>query len=238
MPIAVVVGVGAQAIGVVGPPAAIGASRDAIEFFARTPQGTASCAIYSHYAGSTEAFCEGYLPGRESKATVNARGKVSICASSVTRSNHCRLGNAGDGTPTFPAGHKVSIGHFRCVVTRSGVRCVVTPSGKGFLFNPNKATRVGPRSSAASVGAPCTKRALEAAMRAAHSHARIASKRAFACDRGFAYAFAVVGSGGGGYEENLLFRAHGRRWKVVSRATYCNKPIVPARIKRAVCYSS
>ena len=85
---------------------------------------------------------------------------------------------------------------------------------------------------------PCTKRTLEAAMRRAHSHARVATKHSFGCDRGFAYAFAIVGSGAKGYEENLLFRASGRRWKVVSRAKYCNKPAVPARIKKAVCYSS
>jgi hypothetical protein len=86
--------------------------------------------------------------------------------------------------------------------------------------------------------APCTKRALEAAMRRAHSHARVATKHSFGCARGFAYAFAIVGSGAVSYEENLLFRASGRRWRVVSRAKYCNKPAVPARIKKAVCYSS
>jgi hypothetical protein len=86
--------------------------------------------------------------------------------------------------------------------------------------------------------APCTKRALEAAMRRAHAHARVASKRAFGCSGGFAYAFAIVGSGSTGFEENLLFRASGRRWKVVSRARYCSKSIVPTRIKKAVCNSS
>ena len=86
--------------------------------------------------------------------------------------------------------------------------------------------------------APCTKRALEVAMRRAHSHARVATTHSFGCARGFAYAFAIVGSGVKGYEENLLFRANGRRWKVVSRAKYCNKPAVPARIKKAVCYST
>jgi hypothetical protein len=86
--------------------------------------------------------------------------------------------------------------------------------------------------------APCTKRALEAAMRRAHSRARLATKHSFGCARGFAYAFAIVGSRANGYEENLLFRATGRRWRVVSRAKYCNKPAVPARIKKAVCNSS
>jgi hypothetical protein len=143
IPVAVAVGV--QAAGLVGVPAAMGARGKALEFLARTPQGTAACAVYDHYAGSTEAFCEGYLPGRESKATVNARGKVSICAWRVTRSNHCRLGNAGTNAPIYESGRKVTLGRFSCVVGHVGVRCVVTASGKGFLFNPNKATRVGPR---------------------------------------------------------------------------------------------
>jgi len=92
--------------------------------------------------------------------------------------------------------------------------------------------------SVSAASAPCTKRALEGAMRRAHTKARIATPRAFGCARGFAYAFAVVGSGTVGYEENLLFRASRGRWKVVSRARYCKQPIVPARIKKAVCYSS
>jgi hypothetical protein len=38
-------------------------------------------AIYDGYGGSAEALCESYRPGRESKATVNAQGKVLICTS-------------------------------------------------------------------------------------------------------------------------------------------------------------
>jgi hypothetical protein len=88
--------------------------------------------------------------------------------------------------------------------------------------------------SAASASAPCTKRALEAAMRRGHTHAHIATKHAFGCGGGFAYAFAVTA----GFEENLLFKAAGRRWNVVSRAKYCKKSVVPKRIKKAVCNSS
>jgi hypothetical protein len=144
--VAVAVTVGAQVAGLAGPPATLGAGRRAIEFFARTPRGTASCAIYDHYAGSTVAFCEAYLPRRESKATVDAKGKVSICASRFTHSDRCGLGNAADNTPTFRTGRKVTIGGFRCVVQRAGVRCVAVSSGRGFLFNPASAVRVGPRS--------------------------------------------------------------------------------------------
>ena len=101
-----------------GTPVAAAALKNAIEFFARTPHGTASCAIYDHYAGSTVAFCESFRPGRESKASVDGRGKVSICASKNTRADRCGLGNAGDNTPTYGAGRKVTVGAFRCAVER------------------------------------------------------------------------------------------------------------------------
>jgi hypothetical protein len=132
--------------GALGASAAGALPNKAIEFFARTARGTASCAIYDHYAGSTEAFCESFRPGRESKATVNASGKVSLCASKNTRADRCGLGNAGDNTPTFGKGRTVVMGAFRCVVEAEGVRCVVSASGKGFLFNPSRAVRVGPGS--------------------------------------------------------------------------------------------
>jgi hypothetical protein len=128
------------------PSTALAASRTAIEFFARTPHGNASCAIYDGYGGSAEAFCESYRPGRESKATVNAKGKVSICASHNTRTNDCGLGNAGLNTPTFGYGHRITVGRFRCAVLHSGVMCTTISSGKGFLFNPNRAVQVGPAS--------------------------------------------------------------------------------------------
>lgn len=120
------------------------ASRSAIEFFARTPHGVASCGIYEKYGGSTEAFCEGYQSGRQSKATVNAKGKVSICTSHNPRTDSCGLGNAGVDTPTFGYGHQVTVGRFRCAVQHNGVVCTTISSGKGFLFNPHRAVQVGP----------------------------------------------------------------------------------------------
>jgi hypothetical protein len=128
------------------PSTASAASRTAIEFFARTPHGDASCAIYDGYGGSTEAFCGSYRPGRESKATVNAQGKVSICTSHNPRTDNCGLGNAGVDTPTFGYGHRVTVGRFRCTVLHSGVMCTVISSGKGFLFNPSRAVQVRPAS--------------------------------------------------------------------------------------------
>jgi hypothetical protein len=82
--------------------------------------------------------------GRESKATVNAQGKVSICTSHNPRTDDCGLGNAGVNPPTFSYGHRVTVGRFRCTVLHSGVMCTVIASGKGFLFNPSRAVQVGP----------------------------------------------------------------------------------------------
>ena len=128
------------------PSGALSASRTAIEFFARTPHGVASCAIYDGYGGSAEAFCESYRPGRQSKATVNAKGRVSICASHNPRADNCGLGNAGLNTPTFGYGRRIAVGRFRCAVLHSGVMCTTISSGRGFLFNPSRAVRVGPAS--------------------------------------------------------------------------------------------
>lgn len=111
-----------------------------------------------------------------------------------------------------------------------------TSASRPSVARPAPAQGAADRTSRA--GAPCTKRALEAAIRRAHAHARIATKHAFGCARGFAYAFAITGTGAHGFEENLLFRASGRRWNLVSRAKYCKKPIVPTRVKKAVCFSS
>jgi hypothetical protein len=128
------------------PSRALSAPRTVIEFFARTPHGVASCAIYDGYGGGAEAFCESYLAGRQSKATVNAKGKVSICASRNPRTDSCGLGNAGLNTPTFGYGRRVTIGRFGCSVLHNGVMCTAISSGRGFLFNPTRAVRVGPTS--------------------------------------------------------------------------------------------
>lgn len=144
VPLAVMVALVLLATG--HPSRALSASRTAIEFFARTPHGVASCAIYDGYGGSAEAFCESYRPGRESKATVNAKGKVSICASHNTRTNNCGLGNAGLNTPTFGYGRRIAVGRFRCAVLHNGVMCTTISSGRGFLFNPIRAVQVGPGS--------------------------------------------------------------------------------------------
>jgi len=122
------------------------------------------------------------------------------------------------------------------VIAPATLALTVVGAPEASLASSGSASDVAQASAKAS--APCSKHALEAAMKRAHSHARIATKHSFGCGRGFAYAFAIVGRGTTAFEENLLFRASGRRWNVVSRAKYCNKPVVPERVKKAVCFSS
>ncbi|MHB8490866.1 MAG: hypothetical protein ACYDA6_01450 [Solirubrobacteraceae bacterium] len=129
-------------IGAAGAGAAAGPT--AIEFFARTPHGKASCGVSDLFGASAQAFCEAYRSGRQSKATVNARGEVSICIAHDPRTNRCDLGNAGVNTPTFGYGHAVTVGRFRCVVSHRGVVCTVHSTGIGFRFTPSRAVRIGP----------------------------------------------------------------------------------------------
>lgn len=115
----------------------------AVEFFARSPYGNISCAVYDGYAGPPIAFCESVGPRGESKTSLNAGGEVLTCSAHSTRTNSCGLGNAGVRTPTYNYGRKVAVGRFRCVVLRKGVECTVRATGAGFLFNPRKASSVG-----------------------------------------------------------------------------------------------
>ena len=128
---------------VAGPPAASAATRHAAEFFARNPQGTVSCAIYSGYAGVTQTLCESYSRSREAKTTLSASGRVSVCIGHNPTKDTCNLGNAGENAPTLGYGRRVAVGRFRCSVLRRGVKCTVAASGKGFLFNPKGTVAVG-----------------------------------------------------------------------------------------------
>jgi hypothetical protein len=119
------------------------ASPTAAEFFARSPHGGITCAMYDGGPGPSEALCESYSSKRESKATLEANGRVVACASRATTTNGCDLGNAGEDTPTLGYGKKVTVGRFRCVVERQGVKCTVLATGKGFLFNPAETVAVG-----------------------------------------------------------------------------------------------
>lgn len=115
----------------------------AAEFFARSPYGIISCAVYDGYGGPPVAFCESVGPHGESKTTLNASGEVLTCSSRSTRKDSCGLGNAGTRTPTYKPGHKVTVGRFRCVVVSKGVECSVRTTHEGFLFNPRKTVSVG-----------------------------------------------------------------------------------------------
>jgi hypothetical protein len=135
--------------GVVSPSAAgEGAARFArltvAEFHAPSPHGKGiTCAMYDRAREPGTVLCESYGPGRESIATLDAHGRVAICATRNPRENMCDLGNAGEGTPTFGYGRRITVGRFRCLVLRKGVECRITATGKGFLFNPARAVRVG-----------------------------------------------------------------------------------------------
>jgi hypothetical protein len=127
----------------VAPTAASAHPRTAIEFFARVGRVQISCAIYDGYAGGHEALCEQLGSRRVAIARLTPEGTVLTCESRHPSTSTCEVGNAGERTPTFRRGHRVSVGRFSCAVLRTGVRCVVAATGKGFLFGPHGAAAVG-----------------------------------------------------------------------------------------------
>jgi hypothetical protein len=148
--VACVLAVSAVLLGATAPGIAVAAHggggrgpRRAAEFFANGPRAHYSCAIYDRYHGTSEALCEDLGPGRVAHVTLNVEGEVITCASRSLATTKCPLGNAGERTPTFARGHRITIGRFRCEVLRAGVRCVVLATGKGFLFTARRTIAVG-----------------------------------------------------------------------------------------------
>lgn len=121
-----------------------GASQStASEFFVRFRRAGVACAMYDGH-GTTEVLCETSRSGFEAKATLTPSGRVLACSVHSSRlSNRCRLGNAGEHTPTYHAGRRITVGRFSCRVLTSAVKCIVTATGKGFLFSPTSIRRVG-----------------------------------------------------------------------------------------------
>jgi hypothetical protein len=115
----------------------------AMEFYAHSPYGSISCAVYNGYGGLSVAFCESVGPHGEAKTSLNASGEVQTCSSRTTQKDTCGLGNAGTRTPTYKDGRSVTVGRFRCAVLRKGVQCTVRATGVGFLFNPRTTSAVG-----------------------------------------------------------------------------------------------
>jgi hypothetical protein len=127
-----------------GPSAAGAAPSNASEFFVHLSGARSlSCAIYDGYAGSTEALCEFVSRNTQTKATLSADGSVLLCRTHSVTSNRCDLGNAGEGSPTYRTGKRVSVGRFTCAVEPAGVRCTVSATGKGFLLGPRRLRGVG-----------------------------------------------------------------------------------------------
>jgi hypothetical protein len=139
-----VVAAGAVSPSVAGASAARPARLTAAEFHAPSPRGKEiTCAMYDRAREPGTVLCESYGPGRESKAALDAQGRVALCATHNSPANTCDLGNAGVGTPTYGYGRQVTVGRFRCLVMRKGVECKIVATGKGFLFSPARAVRVG-----------------------------------------------------------------------------------------------
>jgi hypothetical protein len=115
-----------------------------MEFHAHSPLGKyITCAMYDRPSEPGNVLCETYGPGRESTATLDAKGRVGLCATYNLQRNPCPEGNAGEGTPTLGYGTRVTVGRFRCLILRKGVQCTVIATGEGFLFNPAKEIRIG-----------------------------------------------------------------------------------------------
>ncbi len=136
-----------------GATAAGSARVTAVEFRAPNPSGKGiTCAMYDGPGEPANVLCESYGPGRESTATLDAKGRVGLCSTYNFRVKPCPLGDAGTGTPTFHYGRQVTVGRFHCAVTRQGVECRVRATGAGFLFSPRRERRIG-GAAAARIGA-------------------------------------------------------------------------------------
>lgn len=117
-------------------------------FLTRAPGGGVECGLvdapgptYNH-----QVFCESHrlhkLLLQEAKLTPD--GQVVICIEHGVRNPYgCNFGNAGEGTPTYRSGKRVTVGRFRCVVLRTGVKCLVIATGQGFLMTLDKVIPVG-----------------------------------------------------------------------------------------------
>jgi hypothetical protein len=111
------------------------------EFFVGTAAGV-GCFMLSEAAGAMAA-CYTQTRNYTQKATLNVAGEVQVCAHHVhAYADPCELGNAGERTPTYRAGKRITVGPFRCQVVSSGVRCTVIASGKGFYMTAHHVTSV------------------------------------------------------------------------------------------------
>jgi len=118
------------------PPKSAGAPTT-LEFRTTLPGGV-GCEMDARGPTLTQVFCQSVPPTDPTNghtATLKANGPFTTCGATC-------VGNAGEGTPTFPVGKTATVGPFTCTVESGGVQCVVTATGKGFLFNQSGATAV------------------------------------------------------------------------------------------------
>jgi hypothetical protein len=75
-------------------------------------------------------------------AELDVTGLVTTCEEHRP-SGSCNVGNAGERTPTFAYGRRVTVGPFTCQVLHTGVKCTVMSSGKGFVMRRTTVRPVG-----------------------------------------------------------------------------------------------
>jgi hypothetical protein len=126
------------------PASGAKAVEGAAEFYVHSPRGTSvECAIYDGYTEQPEALCERVTRHYQSKAILRPDGTVVLCRTRSLRSARCELGNAGERSPTYRPGKKVTVGRFECTVVVGGARCAVSKTGQGFLLAGERLRGVG-----------------------------------------------------------------------------------------------
>jgi hypothetical protein len=103
-------------------------------FYVMTAPGV-SCGMSAH-----EVLCENLNLDNNERVTLTEDGTVQACRwTGGGIANPCNVGNAGEGTPTYQAGKRISVGPYKCDITATGVQCIVVASGKGFEMTATEA---------------------------------------------------------------------------------------------------
>jgi Permease for cytosine/purines, uracil, thiamine, allantoin len=108
-----------------------------VEFRSPIPDFGISCSM-----AEASVVCQSGLP--QHRVSMGLDGQLKSCSNGTSATNACHIGIPPAGTPTLAYGNQVTVGPFRCRSEQAGVMCIVIKSGKGFLFNNNGASPVGP----------------------------------------------------------------------------------------------
>ena len=114
------------------------------EFYARLATVTVGCGVAAEQQMTCQAFPKAPAGGAPSAevAQLRADGRLTSCAQRAP-TDHCLVGDLGQGTPDLAIGQQTTVGAFTCTVLDTGVRCTVTATGKGFLITGAGVTPVG-----------------------------------------------------------------------------------------------